>query len=103
MTQAPFHNQESFERTVEQLMDRADEQKRGEDLDKLYRYVIDSPEEVSDLASFFFMLDEDFRALVQEAVNAYRRWLKAKGRPASDQDIAEVLLRIYRTKRNLKA
>lgn len=99
MTQAPFHNQESFERAIAALIDRADEAHRGEDLDRVYQHVVNSPTEVSRLASAMYVLDEDYRALVVQAIDAYRRWLNMKGRPADDDAIFEVIRAIYEKKR----
>lgn len=101
MTQAPFHNEDSFERAINSLIDAADEQHRGEDLDRLYQHVMNSPDEVNNLASFIFMLDDDYRPKITQAVDAYRRWCKTKGRPCDDQTIAQSLVRIYRAKRGI--
>lgn len=101
MTQAPFHNQESFERAIAALIDRADAQRRGEDLDRLVQHVMNSPGEVSDLASLLFMMDEDYRPLLTQAIDAYRRWLKTKGRDTDDDAITDALKRIYKEKRGL--
>jgi hypothetical protein len=103
MTQAPFHNEDSFERAIIALIDSADEQERGQDLDRLYNHVMNSPDEVNNLASFVFMLDDDFRPRITQAVDAYRRWCKTKGRPCDDQTVARALVRIYRAKRGIEA
>ena len=101
MTQAAFHNQESFERAIGVLIEQADAQNRGQDVDRVYKHFSNRPAGVSDLASLLFVIDEDFRPQVTQAVEAYRRFLKTKGRPAEDKDIAEAILRVYKAKRGL--
>lgn len=101
MAQAPFHNQESFERAIIALIDQVDAQNRGSDLDRVYQHLQNSPDEVSNLAKIIFMLDDDYRPLVTQAVDAYRRWLKTKGRDTDDQSIAAVILDTYRSKRGI--
>ena len=101
MTKAPYHNQESFERAVGGLVDKADAQNRGADLDRVYRYVVNRPAEVNKLATIMFTLDDDFRPLVTQAIDAHRRWLQQKGRPSGDDDIAATMLRVYQRKRGI--
>ena len=101
MSHAPYRNRESFERAVEALIDKADEQNRGADLDRVYQHVRNKPPEIGVLASVMFVLDDDFRALVSHEVEAFRRWLGQKGQPTEDDDIAAVLETVYRRKRGL--
>jgi len=99
MAQAPFHNRESFERAIVTLIDAADGKNRGDDLDRLVQHVLASPSEVSNLAAFVFMLDEEFRGPFQQEIEAYRRWLKKKELPSDDHAIFDGLAEIYRVKR----
>jgi hypothetical protein len=101
MSQAPYRNRESFERALGALIDKADEQNRGADLDRVYEHVRNKPPEVGTLAGVMFVLDDDFRALVSNEVEAYRRWLGSKGQSSGDDDIASVMETVYRRKRGL--
>jgi hypothetical protein len=102
MAEAPFHNEESFERAIAALIDKTDAANRGDDLDRLANHVLTSTPEVSKLASLMFMIDEDFRPMVEQEVEAYRRWLKKKGKPSDDQSIYDALMAAYRRKRGIK-
>ncbi len=101
MTQAPFHTQESFERAIAALIDKADTQSRGGDLDRIRDHVANGPAEVSPLARLLFVLDDDFRPLVEQQIDAYRRWLVRKERPADDADIMQIMMKVYLQKRGL--
>lgn len=101
MAQAAFHTQESFERALAALIDKADAQARGADLDRIRTHIEAGPAEVSPLARLLFVLDEDFRTLVEQHIESYRRWLTRKGQPAADADIFAVMLSVYQRKRGL--
>jgi len=101
MSHAPYRNKESFQRAIETLIDQADRQNRGEDLDRVYGHMRNKPQEVGSLASLMFLLDDDYRALVAYEVEAFRRWLSQKNQPTDDEDIAGVMDAVYRTKRGL--
>lgn len=101
MSYAPYRNRETFERAIEILIEKADEQNRGADLDRVYAHVRNKPPEVGTLAGLMFVLDDDFRAKVSHEVEAFRRWLVRKDQPATDDDIASVMEAVYRRKRGL--
>ena len=103
MTQAPpLHTPESFARALVGLIEQVDGQERGADLDRVYKHVMGSPGEVSRLASLLFVLDEDYRRLLEDHVGAYRRWLAKKEQPAGDDDIFSVMIATYRTHRGIE-
>jgi predicted HTH transcriptional regulator len=101
MSHAPYRNLESFERAIENLIEKADSQNRGADLDRVYGHLRHKPAEMGTLATLMFLLDDDFRALIAHEVEAFRRWLVQKGQPTSDEDIARVLETVYRRRREL--
>lgn len=102
MAEAPYHNEETFERAIAALIDKTDAANRGDDLDRLAKHVSSSPAQVSSLASLMFMIDEDFRPLLEQEVEAYRRWLKRKDRPHDDKTVYEAVIASYRQKRGIK-
>ncbi len=99
MAEAPFHNRANFLRAISNLIARADAQNRGDDLDRLVQHVIDGPQEVSGLARFLYLVDEDYRSVLEAEIDAYRRWLKKKDGSADDQEVLKALLEAYRTHR----
>ena len=101
MSHAPYRNKESFERAIEALIDKADAQNRGADLDRMVDHLRHKPAEIGTLASLMFLLDDDFRPLGAHEVDAFRRWLGQKKQPSSDEDIASVVNAVYRRKRGL--
>ena len=100
-TPAAFHTRDSFERAIAALIDKADAQERGADLDRIQTHIEQGPAEVSTLARLLFVLDDDFRPLVEQHIESYRRWLARKGDPASDDDIFGVMFAVYCKKRGL--
>jgi hypothetical protein len=100
MTQRPYHNRESFSRVVRGLIRRADEEGRGDDLDRVVAHMDESPHEVEPLAALMLLLDEDWRVIVRDEIDAFRRWGKQKGQTFSDRDIYSVMRDIYQRLRN---
>jgi hypothetical protein len=93
---AALLTREGFEHAIEALIARADGLGRGADLDRVAsRLGVKTPKEVSHLAALNFMLDQEFLLPLQEAVEAYRRWLEKKGEPTSDEQIMLVLRDVY--------
>jgi len=99
MSQAPFHTRTQFEKAVERLIEQAVAQNRGDDLDRLVGHLQSSPPDVSRLASLLMMIDEDYRPQLKADVEAYRRFVKQKGRDATDEEIVQVLVGVYNAAR----
>ena len=99
MADAPFHTKNNFLRAVSNLIAKADSQNRGDDLDRLIEHVLDGPKEVSGLARFIYLMDDDFRGLLEGEIDGYRRWLKKKNLNSDDQEILKVLLEAYNQQR----
>jgi len=99
MSDAPFHNLEQFEKAIERLIEQADAQNRGADLDRLVSHLQRSPADVSRLASLLMMVDDDFRSPLKADVDAFRRFHRQKKREASDDEILKVMMKVYATKR----
>lgn len=99
MTTTPYHNKESFARAMARLMARADSEGRGEDLDRVVTHLNRKPREVSALASLMMLLDEDYRLLVHDEIEAFRRWGKQKGQTLHDDEIFAVMMAIYEVHR----
>lgn len=99
MSTTPYHNYESFDRIVEQLVAKADDEGRGDDLDRLVVYVGESPKQVSPLGSFMMMLDEDWRLSLQSEIEAFKRWGKQKGKEISEGEILDRMLKVYKNRR----
>jgi hypothetical protein len=100
MPRSPYHNRESFIRAVDRMLARADCEGRGEDLDRVVAHVVRKPREVSSLASLMLLLDEDYRLLLQDEIDAFRRWGKQKGQHLSDDDIFAVMMTTYEGRRS---
>jgi hypothetical protein len=93
---APFQNRTQFEKAIEKLIERADEQNRGTDLDRVAGHVQRSPSGVSRLTSLLMLVDDDFRGDLKAQIDAYRRFTREKGREADDDELVAVMEEIYR-------
>ena len=97
MAQIPFHNRSQFERAIEKMMDRALDEKRAGDLDRVVHNLAKAPEQVSELTSLLMLLDDDYRTELKGHIDAYRRFQTQKGRnEASDEDIVAILRDTYK-------
>ena len=96
MSQAPYHNQEQFERAVARLIEHADAQNRGGDLDRVVAHLQKAPEGVSRLGSLMALIDDDFRAELKQHIDAYRRFAQQKGKGAGDEELVDLMLKVYR-------
>jgi uncharacterized NAD(P)/FAD-binding protein YdhS len=94
---AALLSREGFERALAALIERADSLGRGADLDRVAERLNGekTPREVSRLAALSFMLDQEFVLPLQEAVEAYKRWLEKKGEPAGDDEVFAVMRAVY--------
>jgi len=99
-TAAPFQNLSQFEKAIEKLIARADDQNRGGDLDRVAEHLRRTPESVSRLTSLLMLVDEDFRGDLKSNVDAYRRFTREKGREAGDDELLAVMEGIYRRMRH---
>lgn len=99
MTQASFHTRQQFERAVERMIERADAQQRGEDLDRVVQRLQTVPDAVSQLAGLLMQVDDDARPELKQHIDAYRRFLRQKGDAATDDEVLEVLLAVWRRRR----
>lgn len=97
---APFHNRTQFEKAIEKLIARADEQNRGTDLDRAVGHLRRAPTDVSRLTSLLMLVDDDYRGDLKSHIDAYRRFTKQKGREADDDELLEVMEEIYRRTRH---
>lgn len=96
MSDAPFHNQQQFEKAIERTIATADKQNRGQDLDKVVAHLQKAPADVSRLASLLMLVDDDFRPDLKSHVDAYRRFCAQKEREVSDDEILDVMLAVYK-------
>ena len=95
MTITPVPNRAQFERAIERLIQAADNQNRGGDLDRIVAHLAKTPEGVSRLASFVLLLDEDFRGELSSAVESFRRFRESKGDPIDDDGVLAVMEGVY--------
>jgi hypothetical protein len=100
MSATPYHSYESFARAIERLIARAEEQGRDTDLDRVVSHLSKTPREMSTLASCMLLLDEDWRILVRDEIEALRRWGRQKGKEVNDDEIMSLMLDVYRRRRS---
>lgn len=100
---AALLNPEGFRRRIGALIDEAIAQGRGDDLDRVVAHVDaeTQPTEVNRLAALMYLIDEEYRLPLQEAIDAHRRWHERKNDGSlADEKILVTLREIYEEKRS---
>lgn len=91
---------DEFRKNIVKMIERLDEQGRGQDLDKVVSYTIEPHGDVSRLAALFWTVDEEFRKPLRDLVDGFRGAVSQLGSTPSDEKIYEILLQTYRDARS---
>lgn len=97
MNSAPYHNRDRFVQAVVQLLTKADQEARTDDLARVVSHIEGSPSELSRLGGLMMLLDENWRHDLRDHIDAYRRWRRQKGQSDTDDDVFELMLQTYKS------
>ncbi len=92
---APVHNRAQFEKAIERLIVAADQANRGEDLDRAVAHISTKPSDVSPLAAFVMVIDDDVRPDLSAAIDAFRRFKEQQGAAVDDDAVIEIMRAVY--------
>lgn len=92
---AAVHNRAQFEKAIERLIVSADQANRGEDLDRAVAHISGKPSDVSRLAAFVMVIDDDVRPELSGAIDAFRRFKEQQGDPVDDDQVIEIMRSVY--------
>ncbi|MFT6395387.1 MAG: hypothetical protein ACJAYU_000129 [Bradymonadia bacterium] len=92
---AAVHNRAQFEKTIERLIVAADQANRGGDLDRAVTHIAGKPLDVSRLAAFVMVIDDDIRPELSAAIDAFRRFKGQQNDPVDDDQVIEIMHAVY--------